>query len=1055
MWSINQLNPKLNFMNKILLMMFVMFLGLTFHQEVHSQTRVLSGTVLDPYGEPIPGVNILDKQTNTGTISDMDGKYSISVRENTVLSFSFIGFDKQDITVGNRSTLDVTLQDDVSDLAEVVVTSFGMEKSKKSLGFSVTQVGGDKFTESRAVNLGNALTGKIAGVNVSPPASGAAGSTRVVIRGGSSLTGNDQPLYVVNGMPIETGNLGSAGMWGGNDSGDGLASINPDDIESISVLKGNAAAALYGARAANGVVLITTKSGKARKGIGISLNSNVTFDNAWDLTDFQREYGPGRDGVIPGTANEAKEIGIGHWGGRYTGANSTQFDGASRPYSHTGEGLNDFYRTGVTVNNSVALSGGNENATYRFAYSDLNNEDIMPNAGFKRKVLNVNINSKLGERLTLDFSGQYSNQLGTNRPRLSDSPGNANFSVITRPGNLPFSAIRGSGDKQGAREDLTELGYTDNVFMTNPYWAAHQFFRQDKTDRVLGKFSLRYQITDWLYVMGRAGTDFQARTDDTSEPYGTAYKPRGDYRVIKRTLREDNLDLFIGAQKEIGDFSIDAMVGANRMRRTSESLSGGGNDLVVPFFHSVRNVAAPQVGYGFSEWGINSFFGSANFGYKNFLFLNMTARQDQFSTLAPENSKLFYPSVGTSFVLSDVIDMPSFITFTKFRASWGQTGGGAPNPYALNLTYGLVGAGHLGGSLGRINNGSIPNMGLEPYLSTEYEFGFDFRFFNNKVGLDVAYYDRNTTNDILATGISATSGFGSTIINIGELRNRGLELLLNVDLIKTKDFSWDFSLNYANNQSMVLSLGNNAAGAPIEFINLDESRLRRERIRHIVGEPLGMIAGFKHEMINGQKVYDADGLPVWTNGLETIAEGRHPVSAGMANNFSYKNFRLMVLFDMRYGGSMVSGTNASAYSNGLHKETLVGRENGLTVSGVDRNGEPGTWNLPATPGDPNNYWVNNYYSRYSMITENIVYDASFIQLRELSIGYSLPKRLLAKTPFESGAISVVGRNLALIWSNVPNIHPESGYTVSGNAQGLEYFAMPITRSYGFNINLNF
>lgn len=1035
--------------------MFVMFLGLTFHQEVHSQTRVLSGTVLDPYGEPIPGVNILDKQTNTGTISDMDGKYSISVRENTVLSFSFIGFDKQDITVGNRSTLDVTLQDDVSDLAEVVVTSFGMEKSKKSLGFSVTQVGGDKFTESRAVNLGNALTGKIAGVNVSPPASGAAGSTRVVIRGGSSLTGNDQPLYVVNGMPIETGNLGSAGMWGGNDSGDGLASINPDDIESISVLKGNAAAALYGARAANGVVLITTKSGKARKGIGISLNSNVTFDNAWDLTDFQREYGPGRDGVIPGTANEAKEIGIGHWGGRYTGANSTQFDGASRPYSHTGEGLNDFYRTGVTVNNSVALSGGNENATYRFAYSDLNNEDIMPNAGFKRKVLNVNINSKLGERLTLDFSGQYSNQLGTNRPRLSDSPGNANFSVITRPGNLPFSAIRGSGDKQGAREDLTELGYTDNVFMTNPYWAAHQFFRQDKTDRVLGKFSLRYQITDWLYVMGRAGTDFQARTDDTSEPYGTAYKPRGDYRVIKRTLREDNLDLFIGAQKEIGDFSIDAMVGANRMRRTSESLSGGGNDLVVPFFHSVRNVAAPQVGYGFSEWGINSFFGSANFGYKNFLFLNMTARQDQFSTLAPENSKLFYPSVGTSFVLSDVIDMPSFITFTKFRASWGQTGGGAPNPYALNLTYGLVGAGHLGGSLGRINNGSIPNMGLEPYLSTEYEFGFDFRFFNNKVGLDVAYYDRNTTNDILATGISATSGFGSTIINIGELRNRGLELLLNVDLIKTKDFSWDFSLNYANNQSMVLSLGNNAAGAPIEFINLDESRLRRERIRHIVGEPLGMIAGFKHEMINGQKVYDADGLPVWTNGLETIAEGRHPVSAGMANNFSYKNFRLMVLFDMRYGGSMVSGTNASAYSNGLHKETLVGRENGLTVSGVDRNGEPGTWNLPATPGDPNNYWVNNYYSRYSMITENIVYDASFIQLRELSIGYSLPKRLLAKTPFESGAISVVGRNLALIWSNVPNIHPESGYTVSGNAQGLEYFAMPITRSYGFNINLNF
>ncbi|MGY6743859.1 MAG: SusC/RagA family TonB-linked outer membrane protein [Cecembia sp.] len=1035
--------------------MFAILLGLLLQHEAFAQSRVLSGRVVDPSGEPIPGVNVLDKQANTGTTTDLDGRYSISVTSNTTLVYSFIGFAPQEIMVGNRSELNITLNEDLSDLAEVVVTSFGMEKDKKSLGYSVTQVSGDKFTESRAINLGNALTGKIAGVNVSPPATGAGGSTRVVIRGGSSLTGNDQPLYVVNGMPIETGNLGSAGMWGGNDGGDGLASINPDDIESISVLKGNAAAALYGARAANGVVLITTKSGKARKGIGVSLNSNVTFDRAWDLTDYQRVYGPGRDGIRPLTADEAMEVGQGHWGARYDGVPSLQFDGVSRPYAHTGEGINDFYRTGLTINNSVALSGGNEKGTYRFAYSDLQNEDIMPNAGFTRKVLNVNINSKLGEKLTLDFSGQYSNQNAKNRPRLSDSPGNANFSVLNRPGNLPFSAMRGPGEKLGAQEDLRELRYQQNVFQTNPYWAAHQFYREDVTDRVLGQVSLRYDITDWLYVMGRAGTDFQARTDDSSEPYGTAYKPLGDYNVTKRTIREDNLDLFIGAQKDFGDFSIDAMVGANRMRRSIEGLRGGGNELVVPFFHSVRNVANPSVGYDFSEWGINSFFGSANLGYKNFLFLNLTARQDQFSTLAPENSKLFYPSVSTSFVLSDVVEMPKAITFTKLRASWGQTGGGAPNPYALNLTYGLVGAGHLGGSLGQINNGSIPNDALQPYLSSEYEFGADLRFFDNRLGLDVAYYERTTTNDILATGISATSGFGSTIVNIGELRNRGIELLLNVTAIRNKDFQWDFSLNYANNQSMVLSLGNNAAGDPIEFINLDESRLRRERIRHIVGQPLGMIAGFKHLTIDGQKVYDDDGLPVWTDGLETLAEGRHPVSAGLSNNFSYKGFRLMVLFDMRYGGSLVSGTNFFAYSNGLHQETLVGRENGLTVSGVTRDGEARTWNIPAVAGDPDNYWLNNYYSRYAQVTENIVYDASFIQLRELSFGYTIPRNLLAKTPFESASISVVGRNLALLWSNVPNIHPESAYTVSGNGQGLEFFAMPVTRNFGFNVNLNF
>ncbi len=1041
-------------MNKVVLFMLAMVMIFASGFEAYGQSRVLTGRVVDSAGEPIPGVNIVDKQANTGTTSDLDGRYSITVTNTSVLVFSFIGFTPQDFVVGNRSSLDVGLQEDLSELSEVVVTSFGMEKDKKALGFSVTQVSGDKFTESRAVNVGNALTGKIAGVNVTPPASGAAGSTRVVIRGGASLTGNDQPLYVVNGMPIDSGNLGSAGMWGGNDAGDGLASINPDDIESISVLKGNAAAALYGARAANGVVLITTKTGKARKGIGVSLNSNITFDNVQDLTDYQRSYGPGRDGTVPINSGDAFDAGNGHWGGRYNGASTPQFDGVLRPYSDTGERLNDFYQTGYTVNNSVALSGGNETGTYRLAYSKLDNKDIMPNAGFKRDVVNLNVNSKL-KRLTLDLSGQYSKQIATNRPRLSDSPGNANFAMMTRPTNVPLSAMRGTTDKLGAQENGFELGYQPNVFQTNPYWAAYGFSRQDLTDRVLGKISLRYDITDWLYVMGRAGTDFQSRTDDSSTGYGTAFKPRGDYTVQKRTIREDNLDLFIGAQKQFGDFSLDALVGGNRMRRSSEGISGGGNDLVVPFFSSVRNVAAPQVGYGFDEQGINSVFGSANVGYKNFLFLNLTARQDQFSTLSPENSKLFYPSVGTSFVLSDAFELPKAFTFTKFRASWGQAGGGAPNPYALNLTYGLVGAGHLGGSLGQINNGSIPNGNLKPYLSTEYEFGADLRFFENKIGLDVAYYRRTTTNDILATGISSTSGFGSTIINIGELTNRGLELLFNVVAYERKDFRWDFSLNYANNQSNVLSLGTNASGDPIDFINLDESRLRRERIRHIVGEQLGMITGFKQLEIEGQKVYDDRGFPVPTNGLETIATGRHPISAGFSNNFQYKNFRLMVLFDGRFGGHLVSGTNNFAYNNGLHQETVAARENGLTVSGVNINGEARTWNIPANSSDPSQYLIDDYFNRYVQITENIVYDASFIKLREFSFGYSLPGTLLSKTPFTAASVSLVGRNLALIWSKVPNIDPESAYTVGGNSQGLEFFAMPTTRSFGFNVNLSF
>jgi TonB-linked SusC/RagA family outer membrane protein len=1041
-------------MRKFLSIAFSLAFVLGITTAVQGQQRVLKGKVTaSSDGLAMPGVTILDKSNQTGTTTDVDGQYSISVTDQSVLVFSFIGFTSQEIVVGNRSELNVALDETASDLSEVVVTAFGMERDKKALGYSVTQLGGESFTESRAINFGNALSGKVAGVNVSPPATGAAGSTRVVIRGGSSLTGNDQPLYVVNGIPIESGNLGNAGMWGGNDSGDGLNSISPDDIASMSVLKGNAAAALYGARAANGVILITTKSGVARKGVGVTFSSNIMFDNVWDQTDFQRTYGPGRDGRVSSSRDEALEDGNNGWGPKYDGSSVIQFDGQSRPYSYTGETLSDFFETAYTLNNTIAFDGGNETGNYRFSFSDLDNKDIMPNAGFKRRVANANINGKLG-KLTLAVSGQYSNQFAKNRPRLSDSPGNANFSMLVKPGHIPLDVMRGTTGKLGANPDGSELRYQQNVFQTNPYWAAYQFFREDETNRILGNVSLKYDLTDWLYLQGRIGLDFQSRVDRSSEPYGTAYKPRGDYNLTQRSIREDNADLFLGFNKTFGDFDIDGFIGGNRMRRTSESLRGGGNDLVIPYFSSVRNVAAPTIDYGFSEFGINSYFGSANIGYKNMIFLNATARQDQFSTLTPANSKLFYPSVGLSAVISDMVSLPSVITFAKIRGSWGQAGGGAPNPYALNLTYGLVGAGHLGANLGQINNGSIPNANLGPYTSNEYEIGADLRFFKNKLGIDVAYYNRKTTDDILNTGISATSGFGSTTVNIGELRNKGIELLVNISPIVRK-FKWDVSFNFANNISEVLSLGTNAAGEPIEFINLGNSRLRREAIRHIVGEPLGMIAGYKQLTIDGQKVYDANGFPVTTTGFETLAEGRHPISAGLSNTFSYKGFKLYTLIDIRQGGSMVSGTNYFAYNFGLHQETLKGRNGDLTVTGVTTAGEPKTWTIPANPANPAQFLLDQYYQRYAMVTENIVYDASFAKLRELSFGYSFPNKILGKTPVQTLTLSFVGRNLALLWSKIPNVDPESAYAVDGNSQGLEYFGMPTNRSFGFNLSATF
>ena len=1032
---------------KLRLIMFLAFVCLM--QASFAQSRQLTGKVTGDKNTPLISATILVKGASSKALTNSEGVFSVMVPSgNAVLEVSSVGYVTKQVQVaGNLTNINVSL-DETQDnsLQDVVVTALGITKQTRNLSYSVTQLKGDRFTDSRTPNLGNALSGKVAGVSVTPPASGVGGSSRVVIRGGSSLLGNDQPLYVINGVPMESGNQGSAGLWGGNDAGDGLTAINPDDIESLSVLKGNTAAALYGARAANGVILITTKSGKSRKGMGVSFNSNTTMDQAVDFYDFQKEYGQGLDGKIPATAGQSLEAGLNNWGGKY-GGSTTQWDGVNRPYTDLGQGLNDFFRTALNTTNSLAFSGGNQNGNYRFSVADLRAEDIMPNASFKRQTYNWNVNSKF-DNFTLAFSGQYMNQKAKNRPRLSDSPGNGNFTTALHPEIIPYSVIAGETGK-GDMKDKTEMRYQPNTFATNPYWAANNFFRQDDIDRFLGNISLKYDFTKWLYMQGRIGRDYNVRDDASYTGYGTAFKPRGDYNESFSTTREDNYDLIIGANKEIKDFAFDAIIGANAMYRVAESKGGGGNDLVVPFLHTVANVAAPSFRYGFSEQAINSYFGSANITYKNYLNLTVTGRQDEFSTLAKGSNTLFYPSAGLSFVLSDAFKLPEAISFGNVRTSWAQVGGGAPSPYLLGLTYGLVGAGHLGANLGQVNNGSIPNGALQPYTSSEIEFGADFRFFQNRFGLDVAYYERTTTNDILSTGISATSGFGSTIVNIGELKNKGIELLLNAVVVQSKDFKWDVSFNYTNNISEVLNLGNNAKGEPIKAINLEESRLRLgERIQHIVGRPLGYIIGFKHKTTaSGVKIYDKDCYPVRSAAAEQIALGRHPISGGFNNTFKYKNWKLDMLVDFRQGGSIVSATNYFAYAYGRGKETLEGRD-GLTILGADELGNSKTWNIPKEN-------VDNYYSRFGQITENIVYDASFGKLRQLALSYAVPAKFLAKSKFENLTFSLVGRNLALLWSNVPNIDPESGYTSAGNAQGLEYFAMPQTRSFGFNLSVNF
>ncbi|AWV99022.1 SusC/RagA family TonB-linked outer membrane protein [Arcticibacterium luteifluviistationis] len=1013
----------------------------------YAQDTTISGKVTDSSGEALYGVNVTVKGTTKGTITGEGGSYSLSASPSQTLTFSYIGFDAQDILVGNQTSINVSLSENASVLGEVVVTAFGIEKEKKALGYSVTQIEGSKFTESRTTNIGNALSGKVAGVNVSTPATGAAGSSRVVIRGGSSLSGNDEPLYVINGVPMDNTNQGQAGVWGGNDSGNGLSAINPDDIESMSVLKGNSASALYGARASNGVILITTKSGKGTQGLGVSFNSNYTFDKAIDRTDLQNEYGYGIDGIKPTSQAEALDQGGSSWGAKLDGSQVIGYDGISRPYSAVNEDINDFYSTGSTWSNTLGLSGGNEVGSFRFSASNLQNDDIMPNSGFDRTTFNGNMNGKFG-KLELQASGQYSLEEAKNRPRLSDAPGNANYTVLTKAPNLSFNDIIGDPNKLGAQEDGFENRYQSSVYNTNPYWAAYQFYRLDNKNRFFGNASLTYHLTDWLFVKGRLGTDYTAARYESTEPYGTAYTTAGGYNLSNRAISENNADIFVGFNKSFGQFDVDGLFGGTRMRKSYENTGVGGNGLNIPFFGSLTNVANQTYSYQLTESGINSVYGALNFSYGNYLFLTLTGRNDTFSTLSPADNSVFYPSASLGYAFSDNMkNKPSWLTFGKARVSWAQVGGGDPAPYSNLLTYGLQGYQHNGAILGTISNGTIPNNGLSPYLSSEIEIGLDLRFFKNRLGLDLVYYDRNTKDDILSTTISNTSGYTATQINIGELENKGIEILLTGNPIRTDNFSWNTTLNFAKNTSNVVSLGENAQGEAIEFLNLDESRLQQERIRHYVGDQLGVIAGYTHKTIDGQKVYDDNGYPV-RGDFEKIALGRHPISAGWTNEFSYKNFNLSFMIDIRQGGSMMSGTNVGLYGLGLHKETLVGRENGLTITGVTNAGEAQTWEIA-----PEN--VDNYYDQYNNITEYFVYDASFGKLRELSLGYSIPQTLLERTPLKTMRLSAVGRNLALLWSSVPNVDPESGYSSSGGAQGLEYFAMPTTRSLGFNLSATF
>lgn len=1014
------------------------------------QAQTVNGTITDASdGTLLPGVSVIIKGTKTGVSSNFDGMYSIEVKDdNTILQFSYMGYISQEISLKGKTIMNVMLMQSAESLDEIVITALGIQKETKSLGYSITQVAGDAMSSVKETNAINALQGKVAGVNITGNATGAGGSSRVIIRGNTSLTGNNQPLYIIDGIPIGNDNNGSSGRYGGNDGGDGISSVNSDDVKSVSVLKGGAAAALYGSRASGGVIIITTKSGESQKGLGVEISSQTTFDEVnTSLQDFQREYGQGTLGVKPGSEGMAFDNPNSSWGARLDGSSVVNWDGVSRPYSYVGNNVNKFYNTGTTFINTVALSSGNETMNFRFSASDLTNKDIVPNSGINRNSYSLNLGANLSKKLSFNTNIKYVRENANNRPRLSDSPGNANYAVAVLPANVDVTTMN-----PGANEDGTERGTSNNIYATNPYWASNNFRNEDQRNRIIAAVSLRYDILDWLFVTARAGIDDYTRKATSVTPWGTAYELLGGMNEEERRYKQTDSDVMIGIDKKISTkFAINSFIGVNNNSQVRELLRLNGGRFIVPDLENVKNTQNQSTEYDFSEQKMSSIYGSFGLSYDEIAYVTFTARNDWFSTLSapgkesPNND--LYTSVNASIILSEAIEMPQWVNFAKLRAGYSQLAGGAPNPYSLGLAYGIFGQGHNGQPLGQISNSNIPNGNLVPFNVEELEFGIDARFLDGRLSIDLAYYDKTTTKDIVNVSASQASGYESTIANIGEISNKGFEMLLSGTPIKNENFRWNTSFNFAVNIGEVVSTNDTDSD-----INLGQARSGNVQISHIVGQPYGVIYGRSYERdANGTIVYeiDSEGVPRAKEGAnKQLGEGVPPYSMGFNNSFNYKNFNLSFLIDAKFGGQIYSGTNAGAVGRGQHKMTLEGRENGLTVSGID----DATGQAFTTIVEPK--YLVTYWGRISNIAEEFVEDADYIKFRQVSFGYTLPKSFLDKMSVKSATVSVVGRNLFYLNRSVENIDPEAAYNV-GNAQGLEYYGLPATRSYGVSLNVKF
>ena len=1081
-----------------------------------AQNRVITGTVTSSnVGEgAIPGVTVAAKGTTVGTITDVNGEYRLEVPQVvTTLAFSYIGMKRVEEEIAGREVIDVVMEPDLLGLDEVVVTALGISREKKSLGYATQQIGGDAVTAVRSDNFINQLSGKIAGVNIRSN-NNLGGSTNIIIRGSKSLTGNNQALFVVDGVPVDNANTNNSGQRTGRsgyDYGNAASDINPNDIESIDILKGAAASALYGSRAANGVIMITTKKGSARtgRGVGVTFSSNATtgFIDKSTFPKYQTNYGGGYGpfysaGLYPGL-DEAHDVDgdgvddltvpfyedasmgerfdpnlmVYHWDA-FTPESPNYLK--KRPYVMSDNGPLTFFQMPLSLTNNIDISGGTDVATFRLGYTNLDQKSIMPNSSLRKNNITVVGTYNLVPTLKLTASANYAHTMGKGRNSTGYSDNIMTSFRQWYQVDVDMMLMKDLWERTGRNVTWNPKGLDSEGnfnfipnYWDSPYWVRYKNFQTDERNRLIGFTQLDWSATDWLSFMGRYSVDSYSELQEERKAFGSVAGEMGvgrpdvtsGYSRLSRTYLETNIDLMATFRKDLSEaININAFIGTNiRRQKIDRVFSSTNNGLSVPEVYALSNSVDPMAPPEelFSRIGLNGYFASVSLGFMDTFYLDGTFRVDQSSTLPKDNWTYTYPSISASFLFSELID-DDWLELGKLRLNYAEVGNDAPFASILDTYIPIAPfTGNPLVTVAEVKN----NPDLKPERTKSIEGGLEMSFFQGRAGFDVALYQSNTINQILPVTISYGTGFEDKFVNAGEIQNRGIELRLLGSPVRYSGFSWDVALNWTRNVNKVVSLEEGIEN--LQIASLQGGLTINAR----AGQPYGAIQGTDYVFLNGQKVVDTEdnvGYYKTSQNSDIVLGNINPDwLAGLQNTFSFKNLSLSFLIDMQQGGDLFSLDLYYGMATGLYAESDYINELGNPVRDPVIQNDDGSYDQASgglildgvhEDGSPNNIRIegNDFFAFGYVFKPNsaFVYDASYVKLREVVLTYNFPRSLIANTFIGGASISLVGSNLWILHKNLPHADPEASQS-AGNIQGWQSGVMPTTRNFGVTLNVQF